>query len=670
MLPRMFYKPLCLIAGLCTLIPFRPYSQDIKRNLTPGDIYRVQTTGDAHISPDGKWIVYTLTSVDSATDKRNADIWMTSWDGSESVQLTNSPDGESSPRWSPDGKYISFTSARNGGSNQIYLLNRQGGEAKKLTSVSGDLSEYAWSPDSKRILLAIKDPEDTTSKKKGKPIVIDRYQFKQDVEGYRYGNQKTHLYTFDIASKKTDTLTHGNYNESGAQWSPDGNTIVYVSNHTPDPDKNENTDLFTIHAAPGSMPKQLTTWAGTDNNPQWSPDGKSIAYTRSTSDANFIMYDQSILCVIPSEGGSPKLLSTSLDRPVSNPKWDKDGSSIKALVTDDCERYIASFTLTDGKISKTIGGNNVFNALELHPAGTWLTSMSSPQMPFEYYSLDHKNLTRITHVQDSFISNLNLASVEKFVSKSKDGNTVSNLLYLPHGVAKDKLPVIFFIHGGPVGQDEFTFDLTRQMLASKGYAVVAVNYRGSNGRGLAYCKAIYADWGNKEVIDIQGAANHLIQAGVIDSNRMGIGGWSYGGILTDYTTAKDTRFKAAVSGAGSALQLSVYGTDQYVLQYESELGQPWKDKNYEKYLKLSYPFLNADKIKTPTLYMGGEKDFNVPIIGSEQMYQALRSIGTPTGLIIYPGQYHGITQPSYLKDRLERYVAWYDQYLKPNKPKS
>ena len=202
---------------------------------------------------------------------------------------------------------------------------------------------------------------------------------------------------------------------------------------------------------------------------------------------------------------------------------------------------------------------------------------------------------------------MSLATVEKFSSTSKDGANVSNLLFLPTGAKKEKLPVIFYIHGGPVGQDDFGFDLTRQMLAAKGYAVVAVNYRGSNGRGIDFCKAIYADWGNKEVLDIQGAADYLVSKGIIDGNKMGIGGWSYGGILTDYTIAKDTRFKAAVSGAGSALQLSLYGVDQYILQLDNEFGQPWKDKNYEKYLKLSYPFLNADKIKTPTLFMTGEK---------------------------------------------------------------
>ncbi|MEO7393558.1 MAG: prolyl oligopeptidase family serine peptidase, partial [Chitinophagaceae bacterium] len=354
----------------------------------------------------------------------------------------------------------------------------------------------------------------------------------------------------------------------------------------------------------------------------------------------------------------------SLDRPVTNPKWNKDGTKISVLVTDDCEKYIAAYDVKKGMINKIIGGTRSFNSLALHPNGSWITSMSAPQLPAEFYVVENGNLRRLTKIQDDFVSNLSLASVEKFISKSKDGNTVSNLLYLPANAKKEKLPAIFFIHGGPVGQDDYGFDLTRQMLAASGYAVVAVNYRGSNGRGIDYSKAIYADWGNKEVLDIQGAADHLVNKGIADGDNMGIGGWSYGGILTDYTIAKDTRFKAAVSGAGSALQLSLYGVDQYILQLDNELGQPWKDKNYEKYLKLSYPFLNADIIKTPTLFITGEKDFNVPAIGSEQMYQALRSIGTPTELVVYPAQFHGITVPAFQKDRLERYVEWFDKYLK------
>jgi dipeptidyl aminopeptidase/acylaminoacyl peptidase len=253
--------------------------------------------------------------------------------------------------------------------------------------------------------------------------------------------------------------------------------------------------------------------------------------------------------------------------------------------------------------------------------------------------------------------------VERFTSTSKDGTKVSNLLYRPsNALAGQKLPTIIFIHGGPVFQSEFEFDLDRQMLAAAGYNVVTVNYRGSIGRGLAYCKSVTADWGNKEVSDILGATDYMIQNGFADPEKLGVGGWSYGGQLTDYTIATDTRYKAAVSGAGVAMVSSVYGADQYVLMYEYELGLPWK--NFDKYVALSYPFLKADKIKTPTLFISGDKDFNVPTIGSEQMYQALKSIGIPTELVIYPGQFHLFSNPGFEKDRYARYIAWFNKYLK------
>jgi len=643
------------------LFTFSSFSQ--KRSLIPNDIYRIKTTGGGLISPDGNWFVYTLTTVDSAKNNRNTDIWMMKWDGSENIQLTNSADGEGNPQWSPDGKYISFTAARSGGSSQVYLLNRLGGEAIKLTDLKGELSDYAWSPDSKKIALLQRDPADTSKEQKNKPWVIDRYHFKQDVSGYLYDKRKTHIYLFDVKEKTLDTLTRGDYDESDIRWSPDGTKIAFVSNRTEDPDKNSNADIYVIEAKPGAAFKQLTTWKGRDSSPQWSPDGKTIAYTRSTADGNFIMYDQSILCTIPAGGGEPKLLSKDLDRPVGNPRWNKEGSAIAALITDDCRRYVATYDVTSGRMNKMIEGDRVFNSLELHPNGSWIITMSDPQMPSEFYALENGNLRRLTKVQDDFISSVNLSAVQKIVSTSKDGNKVSNLLFTPPGSDGKKMPAVFYIHGGPVGQDDYGFDLTRQMLAANGYAVIAVNYRGSNGRGIAYSKAIEADWGNKEVLDILGAADQLAKDGIIDGNNMGIGGWSYGGILTDYTIASDTRFKAACSGAGSAMQLSLVGVDQYITQFENEIGYPWKDKNIEKYLKLSYPYLKADRIKTPTLFLTGEKDFNVPAVGSEQMYQALRALGIPTELIVYPGQFHGITNPAYQKDRLERYNKWFDRFI-------
>ncbi|MCP1382369.1 S9 family peptidase [Runella salmonicolor] len=644
---------------------FGTYAQTTtKRPLKPSDVYRLQTLSDPQISPDGKWVAYTLSSVDSVKNKRNADIWMNSWDGKESIQLTYSPDGESQPRWSPDGKYLSFTSSRNGlTSSQIWLMDVRGGEARQLTDLKkGSLSDYAWSPDGKKIALVISNDPDTSKSKTAKPIVIDRFKFKQDVEGY-LTKKTTHLYLYDLVTKKIDTLTKGIYNESSPRWSPDGTQIAFVSNRTADPDRNANTDIWIIDAKPNAVMKQVTTWTGRDSGPEWSPDGKQIAYVRSTSSDNYFMYDQTILCVVSKDGGEPKLLSKTLDRPVGSPLWTKDGAYVHALVTDDRTRYVAQFAVADGKMTKTLTGNRSVSALERHPSGAILTVMSDPQTPSELYAFESGNLRRLTTHQEAFLAPLALATVEGFTSKSKDGASVSNLLYRPANAVKGvKLPTILFIHGGPVAQDEFSFDLSRQMLSAAGYAVVAVNYRGSNGRGLEYSKIISADWGNKEVLDILGATDYLVQNGIADPEKLGIGGWSYGGILTNYTIASDTRFKAASSGAGVAMISSLYGVDQYILQYENELGSPWK--NFDKYVALSYPFLKADRIKTPTQFMVGESDFNVPSVGSEQMYQALRSLGTPTELIIYPGQFHGITNPSFQKDRFERYIKWFNAYLK------
>ena len=637
-----------------------------KRNLQPADIYRLQEIYDPQVSPDGQWVAYVLSSTDTTKDRSNSDIWMVSWDGKQHLQLTNSTDGESTPRWSPDGKYLSFISARYGNDNaQLWLLDRRGGEAQKITDLKADINDYVWSPDSKKIVLELKDPDysDTAKTKVKLPYVMDRYHFKQDYQGY-LGNRKNHLYLFNVATHAIDTLTSGNYNESEPTFSPDGKKIAFISNHSQNPDKNENTDIFVIDATPLSNAIQLTSWPGADVQPRWSPDGKSIAYLQSSSNQNFTMYGHNYAAIIPAVGGTPKLLSVAVDRPIKNLRWTKEGNALIGLLEDDRQCYPVQLNIADNKLTKLAGGDRSFGVLAYNGANNnWLASISEPQLPTELYAFENGQTRRLTFSADSFLAPLKLATVQGFKSKSKDGNIVSNILYLPADSINAKgLPLILFIHGGPVAQDEYEFDFTRLLYAAAGYAVVGVNYRGSNGRGVDYIKAIYGDWGNKEELDIIGAADDLVAKGIVDVNRMGIAGWSYGGISTDYTIATDQRFKAAVSGAGSALQLSLYGVDQYITQYETELGVPWK--NSEKWIKLSYPFFHADKIKTPTLFMASEKDFNVPTVGAEQMYQALQSLGIPTGLVIYPGQHHGIVVPSYLKDRFERHIQWFNKYLK------
>jgi dipeptidyl aminopeptidase/acylaminoacyl peptidase len=471
----------------------------------------------------------------------------------------------------------------------------------------------------------------------------------------------THLYLFDIEAKKLDTLTKGNTDELSPEWSPDGKLIAFVSNRTVDPDKNENTDIFTIEAKANGQVSQLTTWKGHDINPKWGPDGKYIAYLRSASDVDFIMYDQNILCLMDANGKNRRPLTQQIDRPVAAPIWSKDGKYISFLISDDRRNYLARYEIVTKKINTVNSGDYGILDITQFTAHDWVAASSSPYMPTELYAVENSKLRKLTRHQD-WLNDIRLAHLEGFRSKSKDGTSVSGLIYKPDSILSKKLPLILFIHGGPVSQDNYTFDDTRQTLACAGYAAAAVNYRGSNGRGLDYCKAIYADWGNKEVIDLLGAVDELVKDGIADPDHLGIGGWSYGGILTDYTIATDTRFKAGTAGAGSALQTSLYGSEEYVLQYYNELGPPWKSQ--DKWINLSYPFFHADRIKTPVLFMSGLKDLNVPTIGSEQMYMALKSLNIPTELILYPNQYHGITIPSYQVDRLQRYTDWYNKYLK------
>lgn len=646
---------LCLIAVQAVMA---------QRPIQPSDVYRLKEVRDPQLSPDGKWIAYVVNTPDSAKDKYDSDIWMVSWDGKESISLTSSKENETNPRWSPDGKFITFLSSRyESKSTQLWKLDRRGGEAERVTDLKVDIGGYEWSPDAKWIALVIRDqePEEGDEKKKTKkPIVMDRHHFKADGQGY-LERKRNHIYLYDFVTGKLDTLTTGDFDNTDPVWSPDSKQLAFVSNRTSDPDRNGNTDIWIVDAKQGAKPRQLTTWEDADTSPSWSPDGKSIAYLKSRT-PEYDIYDQPQVAIVPVTGGTPRIISAKVDRDLYAPQWSSDGKLIYAMIDDDRRRHIVSFDVASGEMKAVTSGDRVFYSLQGSVNGKWAAMCSDPQTPFEVYGIEGTIARRLTRVNDDFLKPLTLASVEGFSSKSKDGTTVNSLLLWPPNKPKNqKLPLVLWIHGGPTSQDDFSFDLISQLHAANGYAVANVNYRGSNGRGMEYSRAIYADWGNKEVVDLIGAVDHLIKEGRVDANQMVVGGWSYGGILTDYITAADTRFKAAASGAGSALWISLYGADQYTTQYENELGLPWK--NADKWMELSSPFFNVEKIKTPTLYMVGEKDFNVPPLGSEQMYQALKTLGVPTEFVVYPGQFHGIRTPSYQVDRYTRYKNWFGKYL-------
>jgi dipeptidyl aminopeptidase/acylaminoacyl peptidase len=353
-----------------------------------------------------------------------------------------------------------------------------------------------------------------------------------------------------------------------------------------------------------------------------------------------------------------------LDRGVGGLRFAADGKSISFLVTDDRSVYPARVNLAGGAPERLLNTPVVLsNWSWSNDHGAALSGGDTKAG--EVYAVEGGALRQLTHQNDALLAELEIATTEEVSFKSKDGTEVHGLLTLPTGhVPGTKVPLLLRIHGGPNGQDQHSFNVERQFFAANGYAVLNVNYRGSAGRGQKYSRAIFADWGHYEVDDLQAGIDHVIRMGVADPDRLGVGGWSYGGILTDYMIASDGRFKGATSGAGTAFTVAFYGTDQYITQYDYEIGPPWNPKAWETYVKISYPFLHADRIKTPTLFLGGERDFNVPVQGGQQMYQALRSLGVETQLVIYPNENHGITRPSYVRDRYERYLAWYDKYVK------
>jgi dipeptidyl aminopeptidase/acylaminoacyl peptidase len=673
-----------LLLALAAALLATPVAALAARPLAPEDWYRFAQLSGLQLAPDGQSAAYLVTRYDRESDEARTALWQVSWGGGDARALTS---GESvgAVRYSPDGRYLSYTSARPAESPaQLWLLDRRGGEPRAVSKVKGELGGHEWLPDNRHVVLVLHTDATTDATaaaagsdsvagkadKRPVPIVIDALAFKSDDDGYRKADGRTQLVLLDIASSETVPLTSDAACEvSEPAVSPDGKRIAYVCHAYATQAALGRDEVRIVDAVAGAAPRTLVA-VDTPNGQHlaWSPDGRTLALLVGDGQA-YTAYQQDRLAVVDVASGVLRRLTGKLDRAVGSPRFAADGRSLLVTVEDDGWRYLARVDLASGVVAP-LGERRVVE--EIAVAGEHVATLSSADFSAdEVQALEATGTTLrvLTAHNSALFGELALGTMEDLRFRSRDGSEVHGILHKPPGfVAGRRYPLVLWIHGGPNGQDEHgitlagsTPGMVRRLLASRGYLVLGVNYRGSSGRGQAFARAIHGDWGNKEVQDLLAGVDHVLGLGIADPKKLGIGGWSYGGILTDYTIASDGRFVAAASGAGSANQISMYGMDEYIMQYNAELGPPWQSTALWE--KLSYPFFHAERIHTPTLFMGGDKDFNVPIAGGEQMYQALRTLGVPTQLVVYPGEHHSFKRPSFLVDRWQRYLDWFGRAL-------
>lgn len=618
------------------------------------------------VSPEGEWVAYTVTGNDVTKDERTSIVWMAPFGGGDPVRMTSLASGADRPRWSPDGNYLAVLSDRRGDTDQVWLLNRLGGDAQQLTSLPQGVNSFWWSPDSSRVLLSVDDPSpadlDKEERANPRPWVIDRLQFKEDYVGY-LDRCRTHLHLIDLESRVVRQLTSGDFDDSEPAWSPDGHQIVFVSNRTEMPDRNRNTELWIIDVDDEEpVPRQLTESSAADTGPSWSPDGTHIVFT-STDPRVLSNYAIPRMTVIDVNTKQLTTFPEILETQAMAPRYSADGRRILAITEDRGQQNLIEVDVSAGTVVKLIEGEDTVSEISTNRNDQVAVLVSRPGAPDEVYRIDDGQLGQVTATNGELMQGIDTGEVREIHFSGSDGTALHGLVTFPPDFDKSRrYPGLLMIHGGPQAQFDFRFDWEAQILAAAGYVVVMPNPRGSWGFGQGFAMAIYRDWGGLDSEDVLASMDFAIEEGWVDPDRTGVLGWSYGGMITNHIITKTARFKAAITGASATLYMANYGHDQYQRWWEEELGLPWLPQNRDKWDRIS-PFFRLHNVTTPTLIVGGEDDWNIPIHNSEQLYIALKRQGVPTELVVYPEQGHAFDVPSYNKDLYTRYVDWFGRYL-------
>ncbi|HTU64491.1 MAG TPA: S9 family peptidase [Steroidobacteraceae bacterium] len=626
------------------------------------DFYRLATVAEPAFSPDGERIAYTVSRNDKDDDQATTDLWTVPWNGGKATPLLRTPDtSEWQPRYSRDGKAVYFLSdAARDETTQLWVL--KGGRARQVTSVVGGIADFDLSPDGKRAVVVAEvglhvgpvEDDDVPP-----PIETERFLFKRDGEGY-LDDRTRQLFIVDLASGKARQLTYGQRDHWQPAWSPDGASLAYTAKERGDTDRDTNYEVF-VQPVDGGEPRRISVSPGPDNDPDWgarpswSPDSRRVSWLEG-GESKWIYYATAQLAIADLASGAITR-PARIDRWFYYPKFAPDGSVV-ALVEQDRDTWLARIDPASGRVDYLSSGPRFGSDFAVAADGRLVMLESDVDAPAELFAVEgHRQLTR----HNDWVADRARGEVRDVAFRSGDVE-IHGYVTLPAGFDPARpAPLITYLHGGPVYQHSHEFDLVTRLYAAGGYAVLAVNPRGSSGRGFDFSRAIYADWGNLDVQDISAGITHVVDAHLADPRRIGVVGWSYGGILTDYMIASDARIKAAISGAGVANVLATWGVDMYAREYVYELGTPWE--NFETWKKLAYPFLHPERITAPTLFQCAGADDNVPCAGAQQMYLTLKTRGVPTRLIVYPGQNHGLSVPSYLVHRMRSNLEWFDRWL-------
>jgi dipeptidyl aminopeptidase/acylaminoacyl peptidase len=621
---------------------------DAAKLLTPEASLNLLSISDLQFSPDGARVAFVVAEPPKG-ERRARHIWIYQKESGAVRQFTFSAKDETSPRWSPDGKQVAFLSNRDE-QQQIYVMRADGGEATAVTKGKRSVRSFAWSPDSKQIAFLAPNAKSEAEEKKDKD--------KDDARIVDKDDKQPRLWLLTLATGEAKALTDAKWEISELAWLKTGDRLIVSATDHPESDQ-ETHRIFSISIPDGSR-RLIFAPHGPFHELQVSPDGATVSYIGSRVDGPS-PHDLMLLDI--DKRATRNLTGASLDRAISEHRWMKDGSML-ALYVDGFRNKLVGFSPEGmSKIPANPPSCNV-NAFAVSGAGDVVFAGQSATTPPELWFWDQKDSPhQVSHLNDSW-KQFTLSAPEFYKYKSFDSLEIEAALLRPSGaVGKSKMPLITLIHGGPTGNWQDSIEVWGQLLAARGYAVFYPNIRGSVGYGQKFIEMNRGDWGGADFKDVMWGVKDLIDRGIADPAKLGIGGWSYGGYMAEWAITQTNDFKAAVSGAGLSNLISEYGSEEHPAYDDWFYGVPYESDSLVKFLNSS-PFTQLKNAKTPTLILQGETDTTDPPDQSQELYRGLKHYGVETELVMYPREPHGFREEKHLLDRLNRILAWYDAHLK------